>query len=179
MSWNSGATVSRDHEVGIVLRNSPLRWGKVLRNTASRCPYLLGTDRWGTYEFGNLLSADARATATNVRTEVTCTLYSQLLPPYAQPQRIIVVYEYDWSFSQLLLHFTPPAEESSDCFWDEQRVGRPKPSDGVSTMTVDCTGSGGDSPNGSTGTETWCLFYDTYDLSGNLLYSVAVSCWEE
>ncbi|HEY4302829.1 MAG TPA: hypothetical protein VGM82_00065 [Gemmatimonadaceae bacterium] len=129
---------------------------------------------YGIYDFGNLTSTDGKVTISNVQMITTCTTTVDPLGT------TVWVTEEDWDYGTLTLHFTPPSEESDDCYWDEQHVGKRVPKPGLAKTDIDCTGgSGGGDGGGGGGSDEYCLYIDYYDLNGNYLYSDLVTCWYE
>jgi hypothetical protein len=136
---------------------------------------------YGTYNFGNIVSMDGRATANSVWMSVVCTRVWNIIPPYANPRSTLYEVEDTWGYAApLVLHFTPPRDDdTADCFLPEQSVnpGRTPPTGAVRKENTNCTGSG--SGGGGSTVTVLCLYYDYYDGNGDYLYSVLQGCWQQ
>jgi hypothetical protein len=132
----------------------------------------------GRYDFGTITSVDNKAVIYGAYMLATCNEFYVVTPPYANPQRTIVVAETDWGYSSFFLKFTPPSDDSEDCYWDEMRVQpkRPDTQADARRNTVNCTGTGGSGGGDPTLTQ-YCLYYDYYTGDGVYMYSVLQYCW--
>jgi len=137
---------------------------------------------YGTYNFGNILSTDGKATANRVWMSVVCTRVWEIIPPFADPQSTLFEVEDTWGYTPpLVLNFTPPRDDDTDdCFLPQEGInpGRTPSTGPIRKNDVDCTG-GGSSGGGDPTVTVYCLYYDYYDGDGNYLYSVLQGCWEE
>lgn len=144
----------------------------------------------GRYAWDTMTSWDRQAKLTNATSFAHCSVTWIYVPPYAQPQAQINVFDDGGFDGNVIALYTPREEESCGAATNRAAPiskGRifaslapsvpsaAKPRFDIGT----CSDTTGGSSGGSGTTTTYCLYYDWYDDYGNFLYSELVTCWDE